>query len=79
MLLFCLQLLFRFISVFLFGFLVNLFRMDKIEVKEQFIMAYGGLRGAVGFSLAVVITKDAWYRELFVTAALVMVFFTVFL
>ena len=53
--------------------------MDKIEVKEQFIMAYGGLRGAVGFSLAVVITKDAWYRELFVTAALVMVFFTVFL
>ena len=37
-------LLFRFISVFMFGFLVNIFRMDKIELKEQFIMAYGGLR-----------------------------------
>ena len=72
-------LVFRFISVFLFGFLVNLNRMDKIEPKEQFIMAYGGLRGAVGFSLAVVLSKDVWYRELFVTAALVMVFFTVFL
>ena len=75
-------LIFRFISVFLFGFLVNLGRMDKIELKEQFIMAYGGLRGAVGFSLAVVLPKigtEWWYRELFVTAALVMVFFTVFL
>ena len=74
--------IFRFISVFLFGFLVNLGRMDKIELKEQFIMAYGGLRGAVGFSLAVVLPKlgaEWWYRELFVTAALVMVFFTVFL
>ncbi len=37
-------LLFRFISVFIFGFVVNIFRMDKIELKEQFIMAYGGLR-----------------------------------
>ena len=72
-------LVFRFISVYLLGFLVNLGRMDKVDVKEQFIMAYGGLRGAVGFSLAVVIDKNVWYRELFVSAALVMVFFTVFL
>ena len=42
-------------------------------------MAYGGLRGAVGFSLAVVLKEDVWYRELFVTTALIMVFFTVFL
>ena len=33
----------------------------------------------MGFSLAVVIDEHAWYRQLFVTAALVMVFFTVFL
>ena len=37
-----------------------------------------GLRGAVGFSLAVVLDQEAHYRELFVSAALVMVFFTVF-
>lgn len=72
-------LLFRFISTFLFAFLVNLARKDQIEFKEQFIMAYGGLRGAVGFSLAVVLEKGVWYRELFITTALCMVFFTVFL
>ena len=75
--LFCL--VFRFASTFLFSFLVNIRRMEKISFKEQFIMAYGGLRGAVGFSLAMVIKEEAWYRELFLTTALVMVFFTVFL
>lgn len=72
-------LLFRFISTYMFSFLVNKGRVDKITLKEQFIMAYGGLRGAVGFSLAVVLKHDVWYRDLFVTTALIMVFFTVFL
>ena len=75
--LFCL--VFRFASTFLFSFLVNIGRMEKISLKEQLIMAYGGLRGAVGFSLAMVIQEKVWYRELFLTTALVMVFFTVFL
>ena len=72
-------LIFRFVSVFLLGHLVNLGRMDKIELKEQFIMAFGGLRGAVGFSLAEVLCEDVWYRDLFTTTALAMVIFTVFL
>ena len=72
-------LLFRFASTFIFSYLVNRRRMDKISYKEQFIMAYGGLRGAVGFSLAMVIKEGSWYRELFLTTALIMVFFTVFL
>ena len=59
--------------------MVNLGRMDKIELKEQFIMAFGGLRGAVGFSLAEVLCEDVWYRDLFTTTALAMVIFTVFL
>merc|ERR1719508_194224 len=54
-------------------------RSHEIKFEEQFIMAYGGLRGAVGFSLACVLTKDQWYRELFLSTALSMVFFTVFL
>jgi len=72
-------LVFRFISTFTFAFIVNLWRKDQIDLKSQFIMAYGGLRGAVGFSLVVVLKTDLWYRELFVTACLAMVFFTVFL
>ena len=63
--LFCL--VFRFASTFLFSFLVNIGRMEKISLKEQLIMAYGGLRGAVGFSLAMVIQEKVWYRELFLT------------
>ena len=42
----------------------------EISVQEQFIMAYGGLRGAVGFSLAVILDQQKWYRELFLTTAL---------
>merc|ERR1711971_729021 len=72
-------LVFRFISTYLFAFIVNIWRRDKIDLKSQFIMAYGGLRGAVGFSLVVVLDVELWYRELFVTACLAMVFFTVFL
>ena len=72
-------LIFRFISTYLFAFIVNIWRRDKIDLKSQFIMAYGGLRGAVGFSLVVVLDVELWYRELFVTACLAMVFFTVFL
>lgn len=43
------------------------------------IIVWGGLRGAVGFSLSMVLKEDLWYRELFLTTALVMVLFTVFL
>ena len=70
---------YRFIVTFFLSWLTNRKRNTKICYKEQFIMAYGGLRGAVGFSLAVVLNKDKWYRELFVTTALAMVFFTVFI
>lgn len=41
-------------------------------------MTWGGLRGAVGFSLATVLKTGLWYRELFLTTALIMVLFTVF-
>jgi len=70
---------YRFIGTFFFSWLVNKRRSHEINFEEQFIMAYGGLRGAVGFSLACVLTKDQWYRELFLSTALSMVFFTVFL
>jgi len=72
-------LVFRFLSTFFFSWLVNLYRKNTLSFKEQFIMAYGGLRGAVGFSLAMVLREGLWYREMFITAALAMVFFTVFL
>jgi len=72
-------LIFRLCSTFIFSAVVNIRRMEKISVKEQLIMTWGGLRGAVGFSLAMVLKEHLWYRELFLTTALVMVLFTVFL
>lgn len=37
--------------------LANQFRVKKIAHKEQCIMAYGGLRGAVGFFLVMMIDQ----------------------
>ena len=49
-------------------------------VQEQFIMAYGGLRGAVGFSLVMMIDKTSVPSAgIFVTTTLAVVISTVFI
>ncbi|XP_053404076.1 Na(+)/H(+) exchanger beta-like isoform X2 [Mercenaria mercenaria] len=74
---FCL--LYRFLGVFLLTFIINRGkRMRKIDMEEQFIMAYGGLRGAVAFSLIGVLSKDNLPKGVFLTTTLVVIFFTVF-
>ena len=64
-----------------YGFIqiVNKYRMRKINYQEQFIMAYGGLRGAVGFSLVELIDKNLQVKNIFVTATLVITMFTIFI
>lgn len=58
----------------------NLFSVRQIGMQEQFIMAYGGLRGAVGFSLVVMLDGALVApRQLFITATLVVILFTVFI
>ena len=39
------------LGVYGLTFIANRRRIRKVNLQEQFIMAYGGLRGAVGFSL----------------------------
>lgn len=75
--LFCL--VYRFISIYLFCSIINRNRIKKISYREQFIMAYGGLRGAVGFSLVTILSPDNPFRTIFITTTLFMVFFTVFI
>lgn len=41
-------------------------------------MAYGGLRGAVGFSLVTILDEENPLKEIFQTTTLIMVFITVF-
>ncbi|GIY02645.1 hypothetical protein CDAR_577951, partial [Caerostris darwini] len=71
-------LLVRFATVFFLTFCANkLERTHCINEEEQFIMAYGGLRGAVAFSL-VIMLDETDHKNLFITATLFIILFTVF-
>ncbi len=60
--------------------IANKFRLHRLNRVEQFIMAYGGLRGAVAFALILVIDKRIIPdREMMVTTIIAVVYFTVFL
>lgn len=60
-------------------FIANKLRVKKVNLQEQFIMAYGGLRGAVGFSLVEMINSEVIPpKQMFVTTTLAVVVFTVF-
>ncbi|XP_071165324.1 sodium/hydrogen exchanger 1-like isoform X1 [Mytilus edulis] len=72
-------LLYRFLVVLLLTFFVNKSnRVRRISYVEQFIMAYGGLRGAVAFSLMDLLKAENLPKEMFTTTLMVLIFFTVF-
>ena len=55
----------------------NLIRSAKLDGISQFVMAYGGLRGAIAFSLAVVLEEHVFLeRKMFITTTIVVVYFT---
>ena len=74
-----LSLIFRFVGTYIFSYITNKGRANRISPQEMFIMSYGGLRGAVGFSLALIINEEEELRELFLTTSLAMVLFTCFI
>ncbi|XP_026522737.1 sodium/hydrogen exchanger 2-like [Notechis scutatus] len=77
-LLFCL--IWRLLGVFALTQVINIFRTIPITFKDQFIIAYGGLRGAICFSLVFLLPSSVFPRKkLFITAAIVVIFFTVFI
>ena len=42
-------------------------------------MSYGGLRGAVGFSLVTILDEHNPFKDIFLTTTLFVIFFTVFI
>ncbi|XP_021348881.1 Na(+)/H(+) exchanger beta-like [Mizuhopecten yessoensis] len=74
---------YRFLVVFSVSSLINRFdrhSVRKIPYDEMFIMSYGGIRGAVCFSLVALLDKDAFpMKDTFVTSTLFVIFFTVFI
>lgn len=60
--------------------IVNPYRVRKINFQEQFIMAYGGLRGAVAFSLVAMLDETTVKaKPIFLTTTLLVILFTVFI
>ena len=69
-----------FIGVIGLTAITNRFRLNRVNRVEQFIMAYGGLRGAVAFALILIINRQIIHaREMMVTTIIAVVYFTVFL
>ncbi|KAL0984767.1 hypothetical protein UPYG_G00146650 [Umbra pygmaea] len=69
----------RVIGVVSLTFIINKFRIIKLTNKDQFIIAYGGLRGAIAFSLGYLLDNDHFpMRTMFLTAIITEIFFTVF-
>ncbi|TPP67780.1 Sodium/hydrogen exchanger [Fasciola gigantica] len=65
--------------------IINFVNVDgtKLSIRKQLVLIYGGLRGAVAFSLAVLIQPERlgefghYNRQLIITAALFITMFTV--
>ncbi|TFK13267.1 immunoglobulin superfamily DCC subclass member 4 [Platysternon megacephalum] len=76
-LIFCL--IARVLGVLGLTWFINKFRIVKLTPKDQFIIAYGGLRGAIAFSLGYLLDyKHFGMRDMFLTAIITVIFFTVF-
>ncbi|CAH8575265.1 unnamed protein product [Heterobilharzia americana] len=78
-------LLSRSIVIFSITAIVNYVNIDetKITLAQQIVLIYGGLRGAVAFALAVLISEDKfpingqYHKNVIVTATLFIILFTV--
>ncbi|XP_061572279.1 sodium/hydrogen exchanger 2-like [Cololabis saira] len=59
--------------------IINPFRTIQFSFKDQFSLAYGGLRGAVCFALVFTLPDNINRKNLFVTASIAIIIFTVFI
>ncbi|XP_063701853.1 sodium/hydrogen exchanger 3 isoform X2 [Culicoides brevitarsis] len=71
---------FRALGVLLLANMANRFRIHKLTNVDQFVMSYGGLRGAIAFALVMLIDdKHIPLQRMFMTTTIAVVYFTVFL
>merc|ERR1711981_289228 len=63
--------LFRTLGVLIFAALANRYRLYKLGPIEQFIMAYGGMRGGVAFALVLLVDGEKVpHAPMFVTTTI---------
>uniref|UniRef100_A0A672RKP9 Sodium/hydrogen exchanger n=1 Tax=Sinocyclocheilus grahami TaxID=75366 RepID=A0A672RKP9_SINGR len=71
---------FRFMGVFFLNWVLNKSRLIPIDIMDQFVMGYGGLRGAVAYGLAAILDeKKIPEKNLMLGTTLIVVYFTVIL
>lgn len=59
--------------------IINPFRTIPFNFKDQFILGYGGLRGAISFALVFTLPDSIGRKKLFLTTTICMIMFTVFI
>ncbi|XP_038652711.1 sodium/hydrogen exchanger 3 isoform X2 [Scyliorhinus canicula] len=69
---------YRIIGVILQTWILNHYRVVQLEIIDQVVMSYGGLRGAVAFALVVLLEgQHVHVKQLFVSTTIIVVYFTV--
>nr|KAF6367077.1 solute carrier family 9 member A3 [Pipistrellus kuhlii] len=69
---------YRAIGVVLQTWILNRYRMVQLEIIDQVVMSYGGLRGAVAFALVVLLDEEkVKEKNLFVSTTIIVIYFTV--
>ena len=58
----------------------NRVRLLRLNHVDQFILSYGGLRGAIAFALASLLDRHTFRstRDLFITTTIAIIYFTNF-
>uniref|UniRef100_A0A671Y8S3 Sodium/hydrogen exchanger n=1 Tax=Sparus aurata TaxID=8175 RepID=A0A671Y8S3_SPAAU len=69
----------RGLGILVLSQIVNPFRTIPFNFKDQFGLAYGGLRGAICFALVFTLPDTINRKNLFVTASIAVIIFTVFI
>ncbi|CAD5216709.1 unnamed protein product [Bursaphelenchus okinawaensis] len=69
--------IFRFITIYSMTYFLNKAREEAISLVDQFVIAYGGIRGAVCYGLVVALDKDVvGARDMFTTTTVSIILFT---
>ncbi|XP_052895498.1 sodium/hydrogen exchanger 3-like [Anopheles moucheti] len=71
---------YRILGVFVLSTIANCFRIQKLTKVDQFVMSYGGLRGAIAFALVLLVDEDRIpLQPMFLTTTIAVIYFTVLL
>ena len=68
------------VGVMVLTSVANHVRLVRLDHVDQFILSYGGLRGAIAFALASLLDRQQFHatRDLFITTTIAVIYFTNF-